>query len=52
VNRDLVRDEGGIEQYIRKFVFGDKGCDENGRGGVIGNTRLAGKPVFSVICIV
>jgi hypothetical protein len=38
VNRVLSRDDGGIEQYIRKFVFGDKGCEETGRGGVSGNT--------------
>jgi hypothetical protein len=52
VNRDLVRDGGGIKMYIRNFGFGDKGCEENGRGGVIGNTRQAGKPVFSVVWIV
>jgi hypothetical protein len=34
----LSRDRGGIEQYIWIFGFGHKGCEENGRGGVIGNT--------------
>jgi hypothetical protein len=38
MNRGLSRDIGGIEQYVRNFGFGHKGCLENGREGVIGNT--------------
>jgi hypothetical protein len=52
MNRVLSRDGGGIEQYIRNFGFGHKGCEENGIEGVIGNTCQAGKPLFSVIWIV
>jgi hypothetical protein len=38
MNRVLSRDRRGIAQYVRIFGFGHKGSEENGRGGVIGNT--------------
>jgi hypothetical protein len=34
----LSRDRGVVAQHIRNFSFGHKGCEENGREAVIGNT--------------